>query len=62
MQKKPRKNQDIRLLCTFCGLEIPTGTVYWYCNGTVVCEDCLPCYARQEFAPYCQLRGKEVDL
>ena len=50
------------LRCTLCGREITTGEEYWACNGSRVCTDCLPDFARQELAPCHETRGKEMDL
>lgn len=50
------------LRCTLCGREIVEGEEYWACNGNRVCTECLPEFARQELAPYQELRGKELEL
>lgn len=47
------------LLCTLCGREITYGEEYWVCNGTCICVDCLPDFARREFMPCHLTRGKE---
>lgn len=48
------------LVCSLCGQTISIGEEYWYCNGTSVCRRCLNDFARAEFAPYRQTRGKEA--
>ena len=45
-----------------CGREITAGQEYWACNGSRVCPDCLPEFARQELAPCHKTRGKELYL
>jgi len=47
------------LCCTLCGREIGRGEEYWSCNGHTVCPDCLGAFARQEFSPFRQVRGRE---
>ena len=47
------------LYCTLCGQEIFIGEEYWACNGSRVCSDCLPDFARQELAPCHETHGKE---
>ena len=47
------------LRCTLCGREITVGEEYWACNGNHICADCLPRFARHEFAPCYEIRGKE---
>ena len=51
-------NKELR--CSFCGAEIANGEGYWYCNGASICGDCLPEFARQELAPFRQIRGREA--
>ena len=53
-----RLRQNI-LRCTLCGQEITTGEEYWACNGNRICADCLPAFAREEFSPCYEIRGKE---
>lgn len=48
--------------CTLCGREIVWGEEYWCCNGTLVCEDCLPDLALRELLPCREVRGKEAQL
>ena len=48
------------LCCTLCGREIPLGTEYWACSGSIVCPACLADFARQEFSPCRETRGKEM--
>lgn len=50
------------LRCTLCGREIVWGEEYWACNGSRVCEACLPELARQELAPCRETHGKERTL
>ena len=38
------------------------GEEYWACNGSRVCVDCLPDFARQELQACHETRGKEVGL
>ena len=57
-----RRIYHYALLCTLCGREIIKGEEYWYCNGSTVCRECLPSFARAELAPYRQTRGKEERL
>ena len=59
MRKTTCRQGRHSLLCSLCGQEIVTGEEYWYCNGSSVCRDCLPAFARSELAPYRQTRGKE---
>ena len=54
----PKYRQD-PLRCTMCGQEIGLGEEYWACNGSRICTDCLNTFARQEFAPCRETRGKE---
>ena len=51
-----RRRQTLR--CSFCGAEIANGE--GYCNGASICGDCLPEFARQELAPFRQIRGREA--
>ncbi len=60
MRRSARRLGRHSLLCSLCGQEIVTGEEYWYCNGSTVCWECLPSFARAELAPYRQTRGKEV--
>lgn len=55
-----RVRRQTVLRCTLCGQEITTGEEYWACNGSSVCTACLPDFARREFAPCRETRGKEV--
>ena len=48
------------LCCTLCGREIPLGMEYWACSGSIVCPACLADFARQEFSPCRETRGKEM--
>jgi hypothetical protein len=48
-----------RLFCTFCGAEIAAGEPYWAVNGAVVCEACLPEFARQDYLGCRCVRGRE---
>lgn len=57
-----RRRRQAVLRCTLCGREITTGEDYWACNGSSVCADCLPEFARQELAPCREIRGKEAGL
>ena len=47
------------LYCSCCGAELRSGDVYWYLNGCITCDDCLPSFAREELAPFRLIRGKE---
>ena len=60
MRKTTCRQRRHILLCSLCGQEITPGEEYWYCNGSSVCRECLPVFARAELAPYRQTRGKEV--
>ena len=60
MRKTTCRQRRHILLCSLCGQEIAPGEEYWYCNGSSVCRECLPDFARAELAPYRQTRGKEV--
>ena len=60
MRKTTCRQRRHILLCSLCGQEIAPGEEYWYCNGSSVCRECLPVFARAELAPYRQTRGKEV--
>ena len=55
-----RVQRPIRLYCSLCGREISHGEEYWFCSGTTVCPDCLSAFARREFAPCHEIRGKEM--
>ena len=50
------------LRCTLCGREIIVGEEYWACNGSRICRDCLPDFARQELSCCHEIRGKEAAL
>lgn len=39
-----RRRHSLR--CTLCGREITLGEEYWACNGSRVCQACLPDFAR----------------
>jgi hypothetical protein len=54
---RPERRNPLR--CTLCGQEITLGEKYWDCNGSRICAECLPDFARQELAPYQETRGKE---
>lgn len=56
LRRYPRQQP---LYCTYCGGEIASGEEYWACNGNYICADCLPRFARHEFAPCYEIRGKE---
>ena len=60
LRRSARRLGRHSLLCSLCGQEIVTGEEYWYCNGSTVCRECLPSFARAELAPYRQTRGQEV--
>lgn len=62
MREIRRRREGGRLLCSLCGGEIPRGALYWCLNGEIVCEDCLPEFARLELAPYRQTRGREEEI
>lgn len=47
------------LFCSCCGAELIFGDVYWFLNGCITCDDCLPSFAREELAPFRLIRGKE---
>lgn len=51
----------VRLCCSLCGTEIGQGEVYWYINGSVICRDCLPKYALEDYFSCRQVRGEEED-
>ena len=57
-----RPGRQTTLRCTLCGREITTGEEYWACNGSRVCVDCLPEFARQELAPCHETRGEEAGV
>ena len=57
-----RPGRHTTLYCTLCGREITNGEEYWSCNGSRVCTDCLPEFARQELAPCHETWGKEAGL
>ena len=59
-QSHGRLRRHTTLLCTLCGREIPAGGEYWACNGSRICPDCLPEFARQELAPCHEICGREV--
>jgi predicted amidophosphoribosyltransferase len=48
------------LVCSFCGTEIGRGEQYWYISGAVVCEACLPEFARQDYRCCRCVRGEEA--
>lgn len=50
-----------RLCCSFCGAEIGSKETYWYINGNVLCQACLPEFARQDYQACRQTRGEEVE-
>lgn len=51
-----------RLYCSLCGAEIGRGAVYWYINGSIVCAECLPEFARRDYLPCREIRGREANL
>lgn len=51
-----------RLFCSFCGAEIADGSQYWYINGFVLCEDCLPDFARADYRSCLCIHGEEGIL
>ena len=59
-QNHRRILRQTTLCCTLCGREIPLGTEYWACNGSIVCPGCLPDFARQEFSSCRETHGKEM--
>ncbi len=52
--------RSCRVYCTLCGREIGLGEPYWTVNGTVICEDCLPSFARRDYQPCQTVRGEEA--
>ncbi len=62
MQHTHRRPGRHILLCTLCGREITAGQEYWACNGSRVCADCLPDFAREELASCRETRGKEAGI
>ena len=59
-QNHGRFQRQSTLYCTLCGQEIPLGTEYWACNGSIVCPACLADFARQELSPCHETHGKEL--
>jgi len=59
-QNHRRILRQTTLCCTLCGREIPLGTEYWACNGSIVCPGCLTDFARQEFSSCRETHGKEM--
>lgn len=59
MHAMNRRRLPISVRCTLCGREITTGEEYWVCNGSRVCTECLPEFARGELAPCRETRGEE---
>jgi hypothetical protein len=47
------------LRCTFCGAEIAAGETYWSINGAILCGECLPTYAREDYRTCSCVRGEE---
>ena len=60
LQPHLRNRSNTVLCCTLCGQEITPGKEYWACNGHFICPDCLNTFARREFAPFQEIRGKEL--
>lgn len=54
--------QQGRLCCSFCGTEIGLRETYWYINGHVLCQSCLPEFARQDYQNCRKTRGEEADV
>lgn len=57
-----RFRRQTTLHCSLCGEEIVFDQEYWSCNGSCICEACLPDFARQEFLPCRERRGEEGRL
>lgn len=53
--------QQGRLCCSFCGAEISQKEIYWYINGHVLCQSCLPEFARQDYQNCREIRGEEAE-
>ncbi|MCI6569236.1 hypothetical protein [Dysosmobacter sp. HCP28S3_G4] len=51
-----------RVLCSLCGTEIGPGECCWVINGAVICGQCLPEYARQDYRPCRRIVGEEERL
>ncbi len=48
-----------RVACSLCGREVGLGEAYWTINGSRVCEECLPAFARMDYRNCRLVRGKE---
>ena len=59
MRTACRRWRRITVRCTLCGREITVGEDYWACNGSRVCAECLPDFARAELAPCRETLGEE---
>lgn len=59
--KSDAKRQHTRLCCSFCGAEIGWKETYWYINGDVLCQACLPEFARQDYQNCRAVRGEEDE-
>lgn len=59
MRATKHRRRPVSVRCTLCGREITTGEEYWVCNGSCVCTECLPDFARGELAPCRETRGEE---
>lgn len=62
MHHNLRRSRRHALFCTMCGREITFGQEYWACNGSRVCADCFPEFARLELYDCHETRGKEDSL
>ncbi len=58
----PQSPDSRRVYCTLCGREIGLGEPYWIINGTVICEECLPEFARRDYRSCRVIRGEEARL
>ena len=62
MISNPSEGRGARVLCSLCGAEIGLGERYWVINGTVICGQCLPEYAQQDYRACRTVRGEEGRL
>lgn len=57
MRELWKNSRGSAIVCSRCGQEIGLKAPYWYINGEKLCENCLPEFAKEVFAPFCLIRG-----
>ena len=53
------QSRPVRAVCSLCGRDLIEGESCWRINGAVICTDCLPTWARRDYAGHHCVCGEE---